>query len=124
MGQLLKAQAALQRMLNSKNMNHPEVVIIYAKKSGLARMVGAHHIDSRWKYSNWTEMPEADLNGFLKVFLESKYTVIDMRVQANLAQPGMGDATPTLVIKHGVDWHQALEAAVRLHRAILSVKDY
>lgn len=117
--QLNTEQKALQRMLKSQKMNHPEVIIIYAPNGASAYMTGANWNGKEWRYTKSSEMPESDVNGFLQVFLEEKYTVIDARVQANLAKPGMGDATPILVVRPDVNLRHATQAAAVLHQAIL-----
>lgn len=111
--ELVKAQAGLKRMLKSKNMQHPEVIIIYAIKGQTAEMTGANWNGSVWRYSKWTQMPEPDLNGFLQVFLEANYRVVDVRAQA-------GDATPILVIRPDIEMRKAAKAATNLHLAIMN----
>ncbi len=112
----------LLHALKGSELNHPEVLIIYAPQGSTAQMVGANWNGSKWLYSaKWVEMPEEDLNGFLSVFLEAKYTVFDIRAQANLVRPGMGDATPILVVRPDIDLRHASKAATELHLAIMKV---
>ena|SRR5690348_3094971 len=121
--ELIKAQKALRRMLNSKKMDHPEVIIIYAETGGIAQMTGAHWNEAGWSYSKWTQMPEHDLNGFLQVFLEANYTVVDARLQANMKRPGMGDATPVMIVRPDVNPSKAVQAVAQLHQAILDSEE-
>lgn len=113
----------MQRKPKLPKMDWPEVTIIYVG-DGRCDMTGARRNDAgEWLYSKWSYIPETELNQFLHPFLEAGFTVIDVRAAANLHTPGMGTATPILVIRPGVNPRDASQAATQLHQAILDLPD-
>lgn len=99
--------------------SEPELIIVYTPSDGQCHMIGAGRNEERkWKYSKWTFFPATELNEFLAWCLERGMHVIDARLLANMAQKGMGKATP-IVIAHDIDIQLAVAETKRFHKLIV-----
>lgn len=100
-------------------MAKAEVTIIYVPDDGTTHSVSAFRHGGSWRYSAWIIRPESELAPTLAEALEEGCTVIDRRVEANLHTPGMGRATPIVIVYKGVDLQYGVDAMKVLHEAIL-----
>ena len=101
-------------------MKEPQVVIIYVPGDGQMHMMGARRHGNDWRYSKPVLMPESDLNDFIAWRKEEGMSVLDVRDAASVHTPGMGKATPIIMVQRGVTMHEGVSAMKRLHEAILA----
>lgn len=107
----------------TNKLKRPDGIVIYVPGNHDACITGLHLNKGKRSWSAWQYIPTAEVNDFVNGFLESGWSVTDLRTLANMKLPGMGQATPILIAAPGVSIKDVALAAAELHQAILDSPD-